>query len=171
MDLVVVRSHHHEIPDTEPVPATVLVRPGRTDQAADFADHQLGLLLALGRTIGVLGFQPAQTGAELGVLYGAARMAGQTTFVDLFRDEPTDVGVHSTGLSEEDASIEGHGGLIPQHVLEHTEPSSMGVGGLGHLRELQRISQQDEVLGRPGGGQGIGQGQLARFVDDQHIDG
>ena len=72
--------------------------------------------------------------------------------------------------SEEDASVGRHGRFLAQDVLENAQTSSTGVGGLGHLGKLQRIPQQDEVVRRPGSGQGIGQGQLARFVDDQHID-
>ena len=46
----------------------VLVGPRRPDQAADLGQHDLGLLLGLGGAIGVVGLEPPQAGAELGVL-------------------------------------------------------------------------------------------------------
>ena len=47
-----------------------------------------------------------------------------------------------------------------QHMLEHAQTPTAGVGGLGHLGQLERITQQDQVLRRPGCRQGVGQGQL-----------
>ena len=65
------------------------------------------------------------------------------------------------------------GGIVtssPEHVLEHARPATPGMDGLGDLRELERVAEQDEVPRRAGGGERIGQGQLARLVDDQHVD-
>jgi hypothetical protein len=43
--------------------------------------------------------------------------------------------------------------------------------GLRDLRELERITQEHEVLRRRGGGERIGQRQLTRLVDNEHVDG
>lgn len=44
------------------------------------------------------------------------------------------------------------------------------MNALLRLIELLRIAQQDEILGRGYDGEGIGEGELPRHVDEEQVD-
>jgi hypothetical protein len=46
-----------------------------------------------------------------------------------------------------------------------------GVASLKRLIELLRIAEQHQAVGRPRDRDDVGEGDLARFVHEQHIDG
>lgn len=60
--------------------------------------------------------------------------------------------------------------LVAEHVLEHAGPGAIGVRGLGHLGQLQRVAQQHHVGGRSRSDDRVGQRQLPGFVDQQDVD-
>ncbi len=131
---------------------------------------ELGLLDRLGGASAWSARSHRKPGAGDGALGRAARVAGQAALVDLLGDEAAHVGVHPAGLDEEHPAVGRDRHLVAEDVLEHAAPAATGVRGLRHLRELQRVTEQDQVAGRPRRGQGIGQRELAGLVDDQHVD-
>ena len=64
-------------------------------------------------------------------------MTGESSFVDLIRDETTHVGVHPASFGDEDALVVGQRRVLTQDVFEHARARSVGMFGLGDLTELQ----------------------------------
>lgn len=84
-------------------------------------------------------------------------------------DEGADVGVQAPGLLEEDAARGVDGLPLPQQVLEDRERGALGVRRRRHLRQLLGVAEQDYVARRDAERQRVGQGDLARLVDEEVV--
>ena len=115
---------------------------------------------------------PAEPGAGAGRLPGAGRFAGESSVVHHVGDEAADVRVHAPGDVEEDAAV-GREGMhaVTEEMLERAHAGPVGVDGLCDLGELLGVTEQDDAAGGDGGGKGVGEPELAGFVDDEHVDG
>ena len=83
--------------------------------------------------------------------------------VERLRDEPADLRVHPPRLLEEDAHLLGNRLVVAEDVLEHADaPEPSGMDALRHLRELERVAEQDEPPRRRPAGERVGEADTAR---------
>ncbi len=94
----------------------------------------------------------------------------EAAVVDLLRDELADRRVQPPGLVEEHAAVVGHGGVGSEDVLEGRRPGAVGVRARRRLGQLTGIADEDEVAGRGRHGQHVGERELTRLVDDEHVE-
>src|SRR6266849_5339387 len=78
--------------------------------------------------------------------------------------------MHPEAAFEKETAIFWNGRSFPQEVLEDGGARLLRMHALRHLGELERIAEQDEVVGGSTHGQGIGQGDLARLVDHEVVE-
>ena len=72
---------------------------------------------------------------------------------------------------EEDAAVGRDRVVAVEQVLQRRDAGAVGVDRLGRLGELLRVAEQHHRAGRPEHGDRVGQRELARLVDDEHVDG
>jgi hypothetical protein len=58
---------------------------------------------------------------------------------------------------------------VRQHCAQLDMPMAIWAREL-IKRELERVAEQDQVVGGGRGGEGVGEGELAGFVDQQDVD-
>ena len=78
--------------------------------------------------------------------------------------------MHPPGLLEQDTSILGNDVVALQHVFKDRCARAVGVLALGHLRQLLRVAEENEVPGGEPGGDHARQRQLTCFVDEQEVE-
>ena len=119
----------------------------------------------------MLSADPTQTGARDRRLSGARGMARQLALVHHVGDEPAHVGMHPPRHVEQHTTIVGERAVDrTQQVLERAHTRTVRVARLRHLRQLLRIAEQDHVRRRDRRRQRVGQTELTRLVDHQHVD-
>ena len=93
----------------------------------------------------VLHRQVADAGPEgRGPLRGP-RIGLEPALVERLRDVAADVRMEAERPLEEDAAILGDRRRLAEQVLEHGGPRPLGMRALEHLRELERVAEEDEV--------------------------
>ena len=85
-------------------------------------------------------------------------------------DERADVGVHSPGLGEKDAAAGRDRLLAVEDVLEDRGAGAARVIGLGDLRKLLRVAEQDKIRGGESDGGGVRERELAGLVDEHEVE-
>ena len=78
--------------------------------------------------------------------------------------------MHPQGALEEEAHVLGHGRALAEQVREHGSAGAGGMYPLCHLRELDRVAEQDE---RPRAGaerERVRERDLARLVDEEVVE-
>ena len=79
--------------------------------------------------------------------------------------------MHATRFGDEDALVLGQRRLLAQDVFEHARARAIGMLGLGHLTQLQRVTEQDQILRTVRRRDGVSERQLTGLVDDEYVDG
>jgi len=144
--LVVVGSDHHEVLGPQRRSFAALIDPRRSEHRGHLGYHNVRFLGRFRRAIRMKSLEPAKASAELRALLGTRLVAGEATFIDLIGDESADVGVHATRFGDEDALVLGQRRLLAQDVFEHARARAIGMLGLGHLTQLQRVTEQDQIF-------------------------
>lgn len=114
--------------------------------------------------------QVAEPGPELGALARHLWYPSKPPVVDHLRHEAADVRVHPARAVEEHPHVRRHCRVLTQQVLEDRGFGPGWMRPLRHLRELQRVAQEDYVAGRCRHGERVGKRDLPRFVDDKVVD-
>src|SRR6266849_8519671 len=78
--------------------------------------------------------------------------------------------MHPEAALEKETAIFWNGRSFPQEVLEDGGARLLRMHALRHLGELERIAEEDEVVGGSTHGEGVGQGDLARLVDHEVVE-
>ena len=167
IDLRVVRSHHNDVVLANRA-ASVLVRPRALQQPVDGLAKRRNLLGANLYAAFVRDRNPpcAAAGQAPGLdrTPRRRRMARQATFVELGRNIRAEIGVHPPGLGQENAARRIDVLAFAQHPVETGQIRRMGMRTLHDLRELARVPDQNQAMGRIGHGDQIGQRNLPRLV-------
>ena len=100
----------------------------------------------------------------------ALRDRAEPTLVERLRDEAADLRVHPPRLLEEEAELGRDRLVLAEQVLEHARAGAVGMDALRHLRELERVAEQDERRGRGAAGERVGEAVLAGLVDDERVE-
>ena len=118
----------------------------------------------------VLGREPAHADAVRCLALQRLVDRPQTPLVERVGDEAADLGPHPSRLLEEQAEL----GLdrlgLPQDVVERARVGALRVDALRHLRELERVSEENDAAGCRAAGERVGEGELARLVDEQRVE-
>lgn len=56
-----------------------------------------------------------------------------------------------------------------QQVLQHREGGTLGMGRLGNLRELLRVAEEDDIVGRGRQSEWVGEGGLTGLIDEEVV--
>ena len=94
----------------------------------------------------------------------------QAPLVEHFGRVGADVGMEPPGPVEEEAEVVRHDPLPVEHVRERRALSAWRVDALKGLVKLLRVAEENEVRRGERGRQGVCEGHLARFVDEEDID-
>ena len=78
--------------------------------------------------------------------------------------------MHAEAPLEEDAVIFRDGRGVAEKVLEDGGAAARRMHALGHLGELQRIPEENQVAGGRAHGQRVGEGHLAGLVDHEVVE-
>ncbi len=138
----------------------------------DVVDDRLGFLGALGGVAFVADaddVDPGRISAEL-TCGGELAVGLQPALVGQGRHRCAHGRVHAVGAVEEVAAFGGQGALTFDQPAECGPVDGLGVGALADLRQLLRVAQQQQVGGRRCDGNGVGQAELAGFVDHQQVE-
>ncbi len=174
--LGVVGGHDHDVLGPERARAAVCFGDGSALEIVDGGADQLGLLDRLAGVAGVLGLDEAHPGAgerpgRIDVLACAGLDRVQAALVDDLGDEAADVGVHASGAVEEDSKLWRDRAVLSEQVLEHRGAGSVRMDALGDLRELKRVSEEDQVARGGAHRQGVGERDLPCLVDHEMVQG
>ena len=173
IDLRVVRSHHNNVVFANRA-ASVPVRPRALQQPVDGLANRRDLLGAMLYAAFVRDRNPpcAAAGQAPGLDRPPRRrrMARQATFVELRRNIRAEIGVHPPGFGQENAARGIDVLAFPQHPVEAGQIRRMGMRTLHDLRELARVPDQNQAMGRIGHGDQIRQRNLPRLVHKEVIE-
>jgi hypothetical protein len=148
----------------------VLIGPRLAEQLLHLRHDERCLLGRLGGAALVLGSQPPQAGLARSRLASTGRVAVQLAAVHHLGDEAAHVGMHPPRRLQQHATVRWHRQGVAQQMLERARTGAARVAGLRHLRQLLRIAEQDHVGRRDRRRQRVGEAELARLVDHQHVD-
>ena len=87
--------------------------------------------------------------------------------VDRLRDEAAHGGMHAPARRQEDAAIGRDGGRAVEQVVERRVARAAGVHALDGLAELHLVAEQHDVACAGARRHEVGQGDLARLVDEE----
>ena len=78
--------------------------------------------------------------------------------------------MHPVRAVQEVAELFGQRAVIRHQPAERRRVDGLRVMALADLRQLLRIAEQHQVLGRPRHRDGVGQAELARLLDDEQVE-
>lgn len=79
--------------------------------------------------------------------------------------------MHPPGLAEEHTAVGRHGRGVAEQVLEGAATAAARVRGLGDLRQLRGVAEQEDVARGAAGGERVRERELPCLVDDLDVDG
>jgi hypothetical protein len=77
--------------------------------------------------------------------------------------------MHPPRLLEEEPKLDRNRLALADHVLEHAHPGAARMHSLRHLRELERIAEQNEPGRRGPARERIRKAELSRLVHDERV--
>ena len=144
--------------------------PAQPQMAPHLADH-LGGLLGGGRDVAAVlhhdGFDPGRNPVEPPEVRGRGR--AQPALIGELGDGPAQLRRHPPRVGQEIAKFRRKRGMTGGNPAQGRFVHGFGVRALADLRQLLRITEQQQPAAGLGHGQGIGQGELAGLVDHQQI--
>ena len=168
--LCVVGSHDQHVTGDER-PGAVLVGRPRPDQCGDLGDDAFGFLGAVGGVAVVCdedfvhpGFASVEA-PRRGDLFDR----GQPASVGKPRHRPAHGWVHPPRSRQETPQRRVEGGRAVDQPAQRRLLDRFGVCALADLGLWLGIAEEQEVAGSRGDGDGVGEAELAGFLDDQQL--
>ena len=98
------------------------------------------------------------------------RRVAEAPLVVRRRGERAELGPQSPRPLEEEPAVGRHRLVLAEEVLEHREPGALRVRSLSDLRQLVRVAEQHERASGRADREHVGEGELPRLVDEEHVE-
>lgn len=103
-------------------------------------------------------------------LDGSAIIGLEPSVVDRVRDEATELRMHTARDRQEDALGRRNCRLLPHQVLQRRQAGTTRMVALDRLSQLHLVADQHDVSGADAHGDGVGQADLARLVNEEVVE-